>query len=129
MNVRSRCCGTHERRVHDLVGDLIAEAIQFGEDDLEGPAAIVGAEVLDVLEKKDRLASSPRRSATISKKRLPLVSSAKPCSRPRLDFLETPAMLKGWHGKPGREHVVRGQRGRDQRRGRRRSSMGPKFAA
>lgn len=40
-----------------------------------------------------------RISAT-EKKRLPCFTSSKPCLRPRLSFFDTPAMLKGWQGKP-----------------------------
>ena len=40
------------------------------------------------------------RMLAIAKKRLPCFSSSKPCLRPRLSFLETPAMLNGWQGNP-----------------------------
>ena len=36
----------------------------------------------------------------MEKKRLPCFASSKLCLRPRLSFFDTPAMLKGWHGKP-----------------------------
>ena len=35
-----------------------------------------------------------------SKNRVPCVLSSKPVARPRLFFLDTPAIEKGWQGKP-----------------------------
>jgi hypothetical protein len=40
--------------------------------------------------------------AAILKNRFPCLLCSKPCFLPRLIFFETPAIEKGWHGKPAR---------------------------
>jgi len=80
--------------------DGVAEGAGEGAmDDVEGAALVVAFEVLDVLEDEGGGAVEVEDVAR-EKKRLPCFTSSKPWRRPRLSFFETPAMLKGWQGKP-----------------------------
>jgi len=87
-------------RVDDFVIDGVAE--RFGEgavDDLEGLAAVVALEVLDVLQ-DERGGAVEVEDVGDGEEKVALLDVLETCLRPRLSFFETPAMPNGWQGKP-----------------------------